>query len=147
MSMAFEFYFKSLAGSWSLERKISTGETFNGKAVFEPISGTAFLMREEGILVLNNGANVPASKYWYWHIADNAILEISYDEEKDQPYHHVNLSGDKSGWSGSAEHLCGADLYSGSYRFSKDRFMINQTIKGPNKDYSLITSYESDHSK
>ena len=147
MSAAFEFYFKSLAGSWSLERKISSGETFNGKAVFEAVSNTAFLMQEEGVLSLTSGKSVPASKCWYWHCSDNMILEITYDQEKNQPYHLVNLIENETGWFGSAKHLCGADNYCGEYQFSVDQFSINQTVKGPNKDYSVSSTYKRVYSK
>ncbi len=141
MSHQFETYFKSLAGSWALERKISTGETLNGKAVFELVSSTAFLLHEEGELKLLSGLEIPASRNWFWHLSDNTDLEITYDEARLQDYHLINLHKREDYWIGSAQHLCGADLYSGEYLFSEDRFEITQTVKGPQKDYFVISIY------
>lgn len=147
MNTVFEKYFNSLAGSWSLERVISTGEILNGKAEFETLSGSAFLMQEEGVLLLKSGATIPASRNWFWHLKDQAILEITYDEEKLQDYHRMSVLDGDVGWSGSAEHLCGVDLYSGEYKFFEDGFAINQTVKGPQKDYSVASIYKRIYSK
>ena len=141
MDKLFEIYFKSLIGSWVLERKISTGEIFNGKAVFESISNTAFLLREEGELILLSGATVPASRNWFWHLSKNAVLEITYDEAKLQDYHLINLSHDDACWTGTAQHLCGDDIYSGEYQFFENSFEIIQMIKGPNKNYRVRSTY------
>ncbi len=141
MSQQFETCFKSLAGSWVLEREISTGETLSGKAVFERISNTAFLLREVGELTLLNGSSIPASRNWFWYLSENSVLEITYDEARLQDYHLISLSSEDDGWTGSAQHLCGADIYSGEYCFFNNSFEINQTVKGPNKDYSVTSFY------
>lgn len=141
MRQAFEARFKSLAGSWRLKREISTGETLDGKAVFEAISNTAFLMREEGQLVLMNKAQIPASRSWYWHLSDENTLEITYDEARLEEYHLVNLISSESGWHGEAQHLCGSDLYCGKYSFKENGFEIIQTVKGPKKDYTVRSFY------
>lgn len=141
MNLQFETLFKSLAGSWSLERNISTGEKLNGKAVFESISDTAFLLREEGELKLLNGTVIPASRNWFWHLLNNSTFEITYDEDRLQDYHLLHMSQAEECWSGSSKHLCGEDLYSGMYRFFENRFEITQMIKGPNKDYSVSSIY------
>ncbi len=142
MSEGFDAYFKSLAGSWSLERTISSGEKLNGKAVFEIISDTAFLMREEGELTLLSGASIRASRNWYWHLVDNKRLEITYNAERDQDYHLIALRYEEGLWRGQAEHLCGADLYEGYYQFCNNQFEIKQTVKGPAKDYRICSIYK-----
>jgi len=141
MSQSFESYFKSIAGSWLLEREISTGETFHGKAVFEHISKSAFLMREEGQLVLSDKKEISASRNWYWHLSDENTLEITYDEAALQNYHLLSLDKFKAGWCGTAKHLCGSDLYSGDYKFYEKRLEITQTIKGPKKSYVVSSIY------
>jgi hypothetical protein len=141
MSHSFETYFKSLEGSWFLERKISSGETLNGKAVFEATSDTAFLMREEGKLVLPNKTKISASRNWYWHLSNDNALEITYDEARFKDYHHIYFGKHEDGWRGTAQHLCGADLYSGEYKFFEGRFEITQTIKGPKKGYVISSIY------
>ncbi len=141
MRQAFEARFKSLAGSWRLKREISTGETLDGKAVFEAISNTAFLMREEGQLILLNKAQIPASKLWYWHLRDGEVLEVTYDADRHKTYHLVKLATSEKGWQGEAQHLCGSDLYSGEYSFKENGFEIIQTVKGPKKDYTVRSFY------
>lgn len=141
MCQAFEARFKSLEGSWKLKREISTGETLDGKAVFEAISNTAFFMREEGQLILMNQTQIPASRNWYWHLSDENTLEISYDAARLEEYHLVNLISSQSGWHGEAQHLCGFDLYSGEYSFYENGFEIIQTVKGPKKNYTVRSSY------
>lgn len=141
MSQDFRSYFDSLTGSWLLEREISTGEKLRGKAVFEVISDTAFLLCEEGELKLQNGLTIPAIKSWYWHLLEPAILNITYDEAGLEDYHRVSLKLNDYTRLGCAEHLCGGDVYLGDYRFSPNHFEISHTIKGPNKNYSVRSFY------
>jgi len=141
MLQPFEIYFKSLAGSWTLKREISTGEIFIGKAVFESTSSTVFLMREEGDLTLSNGQVIQASRNWYWHLVNANSLEITYDEARVEDYHLIEFSKDDTSWNGIAHHLCGADHYSGEYKFSEESFEIIQTVKGPKKDYIVSSIY------
>jgi hypothetical protein len=141
MHQAFEARFKSLEGSWRLKREISTGETLDGKAVFKVISNTAFLMREEGQLVLMNQTQIPASRSWYWHLSDENTLEITYDAARLEEYHLVKLAASEKGWHGEAQHLCGADLYCGEYSFYENGFEIIQIVKGPKKDYTVRSFY------
>ena len=141
MSQEFEATFKSLSGLWNLKREISTGERLVGKADFEFISKSAFLLREEGDLTLANGVTIAASRNWYWHLSESQILEITYDKTRDQDYHLIHINRDWKSWFGEAKHLCGADLYSGEYRFYENGFEIKQAIKGPNKDYTVVSRY------
>lgn len=141
MHQAFETRFKSLEGSWRLKREISTGETLEGKAVFEAISNAAFLMREEGQLILLNKVQIPAARLWYWHLCDGDILEVTYDQTRLETYHLVNLERSEIGWHGEAQHLCGSDLYSGEYSFNENGFEIIQSVKGPKKDYLVRSIY------
>ena len=141
MRQAFETLFKSLEGLWKLKREISTGETLDGKAAFEPISSAAFLMREEGQLVLSNKIEIPAARTWYWHLCDGEVLEVTYDKARLEDYHLVNLERSGACWHGKAKHLCGSDLYSGEYSFNVNGFAIIQTVKGPKKDYSVKSVY------
>lgn len=142
MSHSFDAYFKSLTGSWFLERKISSGETLNGKAVFEAISDTAFLMREEGELTLVNGSRINASRQWYWHFNNPNTLQITYDAAGHQDYHLIALRYKQGLWRGQAGHLCDADLYQGYYQFCNNQFEIKQTVKGPAKDYRICSIYK-----
>ena len=141
MSKRFEPLFKSLVGCWLLERKISSGERLIGKAVFEPVSDTVFLLCEEGELSLLNGSKVHASRKWYWHLDVNNVLEITYDARRAEPYHRISLVLKDDLWQGQADHLCGADCYQGLYRFCKNEFGVDQTIKGPAKNYTVQSLY------
>lgn len=141
MDKPFEAYFKSLAGCWRIERKISTGEILIGKAVFEAISDTAFLLSETGELTLKDGQKIAASRDWFWALSGKSRLEITYDEERLLDYHLINLQHEDNRWIGSAKHLCSDDLYSGEYYFSENCFEIHHTIKGPNKNYSVMSIY------
>ena len=141
MISEFANIFNQFAGVWSLERKISSGENLNGKAVFERVSHTVFLLREEGELTLQNGTSINAARDWYWHLLSSQELEITYDETGQEKYHLLDLSLKNDNWLGSSDHLCGDDHYFGSYKFDINSFQIKQTIKGPNKNYSVESNY------
>lgn len=124
-----------------MERKISTGEKLIGKAVFENISDTAFLLREEGELLLLSGSVINASRQWYWHLCEGDGLEVTYDSKRAEAYHSLKPKLEEGLWQGTADHLCGADCYQGYYWFGENKFGIDQTIKGPAKDYKVQSVY------
>lgn len=132
---------KSLEGIWLLERTFSTGEKLTGKAVFECISDTAFLLHEEGELHLANGTRLEAKREWYWFFEAPDVLEITYDKARKEPYHLLAIRSEDGILCADAEHFCGRDVYTGHYRLAVKRLEIRQTVKGPVKDYEVTSVY------
>jgi len=147
MKQSFNSVFGNLVGEWYLARTVSTGETLTGKAVFKPLSELCLLMHEEGELELQNGTFVHASRDWYWHLPQADQLAITYDKCGLENYHAMEMVARCGRWFGEAKHLCGEDVYSGSYMFSNDGFEINHSVRGPQKNYSLISRYGKFYSK
>jgi len=147
MRQPFTSVFENLVGEWCLEREVSTGESLQGAAVFTAVSKLSLLMHEEGELQLQSGMFIHATRDWYWHLHKTDELSVTYDEMRLQNYHSMRMSFRVDEWLGNAEHLCGEDIYSGSYAFWCDRFKIHQRVKGPKKNYSIISRYRKLYSK
>lgn len=130
-----------LAGAWSLERKISSGEQFSGSAIFEPCSETSLKLEESGTLFLQGGDSITANRNWVWHF-EGENLSVFFDEDPLRLYHNVPLSRDAETLAGMADHVCGKDVYAGEYRFSDDHFTIDQRVNGPAKNYTIASRYE-----
>ena len=133
--------FDELPGLWKLEREISTGEVFSGQVTFSSAGSANLHLEEEGYLSLVEGRKIPASREWYWCLKGQNALAISYDLEGDRPYHHLQLNNSNSIWTGTAEHLCGDDLYVGDYRLGPTAMEIRHKVTGPKKDYSIVATY------
>ena len=138
----FAGYFQSLVGKWTVARTISDGSAFKGDAVFERKTGKQLLLTESGTLELATGASVFATRAWVWHLVSGMVLDINYDETPLRPYHHLKIEPEGAGlWQAAASHLCGDDTYDGHYTFSDGRIVVDHTVRGPKKDYSMRTVY------
>ncbi len=128
-----------LPGVWEVHRHLHDRReehhgSFRGEALFTPASGTLDYA-EAGELHWPpyRGA---ASRRLRYDFPGPWILRVFFADG--QPFHSVDLSDA----SGEAEHLCGADLYRGTYRFDgADRWSVRWHVSGPAKDLVLSTDY------
>ena len=141
-----QYWFDHLAGEWQLEREISSGETFAGKALFSANASGSMALTESGALILESGDEVSASRKWIWSLSNHELL-IEFAESPPRPYHLIPLQPSNNGWQGKAEHLCIEDNYDGEYFLSDDLLLVSQKIKGPKKDYSITSRYTRAYSK
>lgn len=138
----FSGFFENYEGNWQLDRIISDGSRLAGFAKVSRISENLLLFEETGNLEMQGGEVVSANRSWRWETQKNAFLNVYYDETPLRLYHALELAWFDGAWEASAEHRCGEDVYAGEYRFEKNLIEIDQTVKGPNKDYSLGSVYQ-----
>lgn len=124
-----------------MQRKISSGETYNGSVEIVDKGSGILGLRESGVLRLGSGESLSASRHWLWRLTGDVVFEVFFDEDPPRSYHAVHLQEHMDGWKGSADHLCVDDRYLGAYLFTNDRIVIEQSIKGPKKDYEIQTVY------
>jgi hypothetical protein len=129
----------ALAGDWIVERRLEPGiGTFAGSARFVPAADGALDYREDGELRLSSGWTGPATRRQRWIAADDAVEVRFAGDLRDGELLH-RLVPTATGTTGDV-HLCGADLYTGDYDFSRaDEVRIAMDVRGPEKDYRAVT--------
>lgn len=144
--------FQSLIGDWTLSRVIGTGiGTMTGTARFQQLEPNLLHYREDGHLQLATGYQGDAYREYHW-VLDDGVLEDGVREDEQIRVCFVEPDGSgrtlhtlrfaESVATAADVHYCGQDTYTGRYRFdTPDRFTIEITVHGPNKDYSTHTSY------
>ncbi len=121
-------------GNWSIERRIEdhlsdTVSHFLGTA---QIGGDGY--KEIGKMVLANGNEFESSRSYLWSDCDEGI-EIRFEDGR--PFHIMVPSGQSS-----AHHWCDPDQYDVEYDFqSKQDWTATWKVKGPRKDYVMISRY------
>jgi hypothetical protein len=139
-----------LAGQWSLSRTIDGQDpvksplrgSMRGSAVWTPINSGAMAYREEGLLRLNDGAEMQAERDYIYGLHEDGF-DVFFKEFPPRLFQHVALGPDADGGLfGNAEHPCGEDIYRSSYRFGRDgNFTICHVVSGPRKNYAMRTDY------
>lgn len=125
-----------LRGTWSVNRRIEDrlggGEgRFAGTARFE--GETTLAYREAGMLEVG-GAAYPAERRYRWECGI-AGAEVRHGDGS--PFHAFTVTDGAA----SARHLCGDDLYRGTYRFDAEGWRVVWIVTGPRKDYTSVTEY------
>lgn len=153
--------FQALEGeSWAFRRVITDRKSKStmsvyGKVSFTPIdaAGEYLLYKEEGKLVMANGAEFDSSHYYVYHYnAKQDTLDIFFSkvgepEVIDRPFISMGFFATPEGWESKAYHLCGCDNYNSKYVFSFrglsiPRFRVVFNVEGPAKDYTAETQFE-----
>jgi hypothetical protein len=131
----------TLNGSWRIRRTIDPEGVLNGTARFSALDGGWLLYAEEGELAIHGGQFTAKRSYLFEPKPDG--FAVWFDAEPRRLFHEIVLDGSEGGHrTGSAEHLCRADLYRSLYSFEADgRFTIRHRVTGPNKDYTVTTTY------
>ena len=132
----------SLIGAWAIERRIDDAATLTGSATFERSAANEAIYHEQGTLRLSTGYEAAAERrYIYQQRADG--FAVFFDERPPRLFHGVKLVQDTYGClHGEAEHACADDLYMTDYKFEPGmEFKIRHRVRGPRKDYTMVTLY------
>lgn len=135
-----ERLFTTLPGTWILSRTLPGIGRMSGSANFTPESPGELHYREDGLLTLDNG-HVQEAYREYRYLLEPGQIRICFAEPGVPPrtLHVLRLADSPRVCD---VHLCGQDVYTGSYDFSAaDQFVIDMRVMGPRKDYSIHTVY------
>ena len=130
----------AFTGDWVLERAIEdvrAGETgtLAGTARFTPgEGGLAYL--EEGTLALGGRPAVAASRRYLWREAGASAIEVRFADGRF--FHRFYADEDAP----AAVHDCAPDQYRVRYDFARwPRWTAEWRVRGPRKDYVMVTTY------
>jgi Family of unknown function (DUF6314) len=132
--------FSALAGTWELSRTVGNWN-FRGSAVFRAEGANELRYEENGILAKPGHADIQASRrYIYRYEADRIV--IYFDERPARIFETLELKHAPNGtWEAEAEHACAPDHYASRYAFGPDAIMISHVVRGPRKDYEMVSNY------
>ena len=138
---------RRLAGSWTFERAIEGQASMHGTAVFHAVPDAipaTLHCREQGRLRLLDGRSFDAHREYLYQGSPGGFA-VLFAERPPRLFHEIALlpgdDGDTA-WTGTAAHLCAADLYGSLYRFLDDgSFTLRHTVRGPRKDYVSLTNF------
>ncbi|WP_112107354.1 DUF6314 family protein [Parafrankia sp. Ea1.12] len=138
--------FAQLEGTWALRREIPGIGTMDGAAFFDPLLPGTLLYREEGRLSLQSGYSGPATREYYY-LLEKDHIRVTFADAPPGERTFVTLrpergSGDT--FRAADVHYCTPDLYSATYHFSNERLTISTGVRGPKKDYTILTTLTRD---
>jgi Family of unknown function (DUF6314) len=138
----FAAWFATLSGGWRLRRRYTDGCRFEGVARFVEDCGAMALAETGTLRFAGGGEPLAASRNWTWRLIGANRLQVHFrDPMRDYLYHDVSVIAGGDGWTGGADHDCGADHYRGRYDFENDRIVVRQSVAGPQKRYAFVTHY------
>lgn len=123
-------------GRWriarTIEDRLAPGGVFEGEAVFAAVpEGLAY--HEAGLLRLGDGPGFQAERSCLWRQEAGRIVVAFHDG---RPFHDFDPAAPR------ARHLCIADAYAVCYDFTDWPFWrADWTVKGPRKDYTMVSRY------
>jgi hypothetical protein len=130
-----------LSGTWHFERSIEGHGSMKGVATFTPARSGELAYREEGDLQLESGGEVRAQREYFYRQRGDGFA-VFFKETPPRLFHEVHLGGVAGVLKGSVDHMCGQDHYLSTYEFQPGaRFVIRHVVRGPRKDYTIVTSY------
>jgi len=120
-------------GRWEITRDIIPASgpraSFSGQAEWRAVPGGAAYC-ETGILRLEGAAPMTAERRYLW--GD----DLSVRFEDGRAFHQVPAAG------GEATHFCDPDTYLVTYDFAGwPAFAVRHDVRGPRKDYVMISRY------
>jgi hypothetical protein len=123
-----------LAGAWSIERDINAGDgSFTGTATFTAQPDGTVRWSEEGQVQLNGYAG-PATRVLLVHPA--SPWEVRFDDGR--LFHEFDLATG----SCSVEHLCGPDIYRGTFTVvGDDELLVAWEVTGPGRADAITSRY------
>ena len=132
--------FSALAGTWALSRTI--GEwNFHGSAVFCARVPDELRYEENGTLAKPGGADIQASRRYVYRYEASRIV-VYFDERPARIFEVLAPKRAPNGtWEARAEHLCPPDHYASRYVFGPDTIVIVHVVRGPRKDYEMVSNY------
>lgn len=133
-------YFACLEGYWTFQRTVSNGTKVIGKALFQKKEANTLHYKEEGILTTAELAQLNCYKEYVYSL-ENEVINVFFQEKPLRFFHSLNFS-DLNLENASGEHLCRLDHYKAFYFFqNKTRFIVQYTVNGPSKNYSITTLF------
>jgi hypothetical protein len=130
-----------LIGTWTFERTVSNYGTATGVAVFEPIDGEWLAYHEDAEVLLLDGKEMKAKREYLIGGRPDGF-NVFFKENPPRLFQQVALKPSEGRMQSSSQHQCRLDLYSSDYEFHPDgRLVIRHTAKGPQKDYTMVTTY------
>jgi len=126
-------------GTWQITREITDFRILEsgklvGEATFARADG-GLAYHEKGMLSFAGCAPMVAERRYFWTFTEEDVL-VSYDDGS--PFHSFACTGGPK----STPHLCGEDLYEGTYSFVRfPQWQVTWTVKGPRKNYRSVTQY------
>lgn len=161
--------FRTLQGKWKLSRKIDSKNValpsgtvegianFHGRSPTPDKTGLLFdseyLYVESGSFKTDSSAEMNVARsyvYRYSEAKDQLSVWFVKPEspyEVDYLFHDLAFAtDDKSSCLAQADHLCVADNYHTEYRFTMKgialvEFAVQHVVNGPEKDYTMTTTY------
>ncbi len=125
-----------LSGSWDVERTINDGQgRFTGCAAFAPDGDGGVDWRESGRLALD-GHEGQVYRNLRVSPAPDGTWEVRFDDGR--PFHALDLRCDRC----EAEHVCGPDVYRGTYEvLDGDRMTVCWRVTGPGREDLIASEY------
>jgi hypothetical protein len=126
-------------GDWRITREITDfrlreGGRLEGLARFTP-EGEGLRYHESGMLSFAGGAPIRAERSYLWHFTE---IEVQVAYADGAPFHSFSRAGGHE----ATPHLCGEDLYRGTYSFvAFPAWEVTWSVEGPRKDYRSVTRY------
>jgi hypothetical protein len=136
--------FQGLEGGWSLSRTIRGRAAMTGTARFERAGPGILHYREQGRLTLDSRAVIAVSREYVYSLEAGSI-RIAFPAGGTLHRLRFAPSPSPSPWPAEAGdvHECGADTYSGRYRFeSERRWSVLMVVRGPGKDCTIHSTLE-----
>jgi hypothetical protein len=133
--------FSALAGTWELSRTVGEWK-FRGRAVFCAQGPNELRYEENGILTKPGNADIQASRrYIYRYEADRIV--VYFDELPARIFEILDLKRAPNGtWEAEGEHACPPDHYASRYSFGPETIAITHIVRGPRKDYEMVSNYQ-----
>ncbi|HJD64528.1 MAG TPA: DUF6314 family protein [Rickettsia endosymbiont of Sericostoma sp.] len=143
-----DYIFYNLVGTYTITRILDNYGTAKGIAYFiedkKPIYSKypSILYREElDVNYHGSSTKVKAFKEYIYSLEQDKIVKYFVNENNNTLFYQMRfISG--SPCQAEAIHQCNLDIYQASYIFlNKDSFDLSYKILGPNKDYTIKTSF------
>lgn len=125
-----------LHGEWTITRTVGQGGVMKGSAAFVETAPDTLAYSETGQNHLPDGTVLDFYQSYVYR-NDNDGMHADFTDGR--PFHTLEFENEKRA---KARHLCGNDLYEGTYAFhDEDHFTLTWSVKGPKKDFVIQTKY------
>lgn len=131
---------EDFTGSWQLSRRITDNfadqrGSLAGQADLRVAGAAGLTYDEEGLFQFGQASPIKATRRYHWTFGAGLVTVTFADGA---PFHDFRPDGFTYG----TEHLCAADLYTVRYDFRAwPKWMVRWDVKGPKKDYIMMTHY------
>ena len=140
--------FLLLEGDWQFSREIhgSYEAKLEGTASFQHEEGDdekrKYLYTENAQVQMADGSEYASKQSYIYQLKDDGIDVFKQEEGKWKLMHQLQFSSSEKTCVASHVHQCGQDQYAATYSIkSEDEFELSYQIKGPKKDYSIVSVY------